>query len=152
MDSTNQLELAPRAMEITITGLPVPPSVNQLYAYVCNRLIKTKSYKLYEHATYKWLTVNPEQIRNVRTFFKDIGDHVIHVDAIFHMKRKDVICKTGKPKKNDTSNRLKALHDILGSVIIGVDDSYFWSGSFEKIAIDDSGEPSVDITFKLRKI
>lgn len=141
-----------RIQSIVIKEFPVPPSANALYAYVKNRMVKTAKYRKYEQEVFKWLTVNHDKVREIRSFVKDLSPFVLHVDATFHMKRSDIICLNGKPKRNDTSNRLKALHDVLSMIIIGVDDSYFWSGSFHKVAIRESKDPSVEITLILRPI
>ena len=69
----------------------------------------------------------------------------IHVDTVFYMLRGRILCKDGTPKRNDTSNRIKALHDALAQ-ILGIDDSYFFSGSYDKIAVDDEMHVGVDIT------
>lgn len=143
-------------VEFTITNFPVPPSANRLYAHVQSRngmrMVKTRDYRAYERMVYQWLTANSEQVKGTRQLVKDIGDQVLHVDSTFHMGRSEIVCKNGKPKKNDTANRLKALHDMLSSVIVGIDDCYFWSGSFDKVVIDDEKLGHVTITFRLRKI
>ncbi len=143
--------MSERILSIKINGFPCPPSVNRMYSYPQGRVVKSKEYRTYEGAVYAWLVGNQEQIKAIRGFVKDIGYHVIHIDAVFHMLASSIICKNGKPKKNDTSNRLKALHDVLAKYIIGIDDSFFWSGSFSKVGIESDAE-SVDIVLKLRKI
>ncbi len=97
----------------------------------------------------QWFQLNQLTVQALRIFTKDIGDYVFHIDACFHMERSEIICKNGKPKKNDTSNRLKGLHDVL-SVIIGIDDSYFWSCSADKQAVDHVDKSGVTIVLKLR--
>lgn len=143
--------------EYTITNFPVPPSVNKLYAHIPHnggmRMIKTRDYRDYERLVYLWLTNNRDQVKGTRDLVRAIGEQVLHVDSTFHMGRGEIVCKNGKPKRNDTSNRLKALHDVLSSVIVGIDDCYFWSGSFSKVVIENEKEVGhVTITFKLRKI
>lgn len=131
--------------------MPVPPSANQLYAFAktYNRMVKTKVYREYEREVLRWRQLNELQIKDCRDFFRDLGNQVINVDATFYMPKTEIICKSGKPKRNDTSNRLKALHDVL-SELIGIDDCYFWSGSFQKLSTDS--EPYVDIKFRLRSM
>lgn len=144
--------MSDRVLSIKISKFPAPPSVNRMYRHVNGRVMKSKEYRDYEAAGYHWLVSNQEQIKAIRQFVKDIGYQVIHIDAMFNMFRGSILCKNGKPKKNDTSNRLKALHDVLANQIIGIDDSFFWSGSFGKVAIDDDLVEFVDIVLKLRKI
>ncbi len=138
---------------LVIANFPMPPSINRMYMVSRNRIIKSKDYRLYEGEIYQWLTVHRAEVAGIREYFKDISGYVINVDATFHMLRKNIICLSGRPKRNDTSNRLKALHDVLATVIIGVDDSYFWSGSFNKVALEDVGASQfVEVKFSLRKI
>lgn len=144
-----------RVLTITVNQFPMPPTLNQLYTFPrkeSSRAIqKSRTYAAYEKAVHKWLLSNQDQVAAIRQFVKDIGYHVIHVDAVFHFLRKHILCKEDKPLRNDTSNRLKALHDVLSRQIVGVDDSYFWSGSFSKLAIE-SGNEFVNVKFKLRNI
>ncbi len=135
-------------MEHVIRGFPVPPSVNQLHRFVNGRVIKSKAYNDYERAVFKWITTNQEQVKSVRDFLKDLGEYVLDVSAVFHMEKKSIVCLNGKPKRNDTSNRLKALHDALSTAILGIDDCYFWSCSADKVVGDDH----VEITIRLRTI
>lgn len=136
-------------MEFTITGFPVPPSVNALYRFGHGKVHKSKSYKEYERSVYAWINANQAQVKGVREFLKDISPYVLDVSAMFYMPRTEIVCLDGRPKRNDTSNRLKALHDALSAAILGIDDCYFWSGGFNKCPAD---EPSVEIIFKLRMI
>jgi hypothetical protein len=143
-----------RLQSFTINGFPMPPSVNQLYAWSprAGRMVKSKLCGAYERTVGKWILTNGSQLEQLRLFTKDLGAYVFDVDAMFYMERKAIICKDGKPKKNDTSNRIKALHDVLSS-IVGVDDSYFWSLSADKQVLPLTyTKPYVDITFKLRNI
>lgn len=144
--------LSSRPMEFSIPNFPLPPSVNMLHRYVQGRVIKSKAYNDYEKRVYGWLTMNQAQIKGVREFVKDIGDYVIHIESIFMMNHRDIVCLNGKPKRNDTSNRLKALHDVLSDIIMGIDDSYFWSGSFSKESVGSRSKECVQLTMKLRII
>lgn len=136
-------------MTFTIPNFPLPPTTNKLFAFAktYNRMVKTKTYRAYDKAVQFWVLSNPGQINDLRAFFRGLAPNVIHIDAIFYMKKGSIICKDGRPKCNDTSNRIKALHDVL-STIIGVDDSYFWSGSFEKIAVDENEYVEIKLTIR----
>lgn len=140
-------------MTFTIEKFPIPPSVNGLYAHVRGRMVKTKAYRDYDRDVYKWITHNQVQLVGARNFVKGFTEkYVLNVDTRFYMNKKSIVCKSGKPKRNDTSNRIKALHDVLGSIILGVDDSYFWSGLFDKFSTEDGSEEYVQITMTLRVI
>lgn len=138
--------------EFVIEGFPMPPSTNTLHTVARGRIIKAKTYREYEKKVTAWLVENQDVIKGVRGFVKDLAPNVIHIDASFAMSKKDIIGVDGKPRRNDTSNRLKALHDVLSNIIIGIDDSYFWSGSFTKIAVASRSEACVNIRLKLRDI
>ena len=143
-----------RTQLMSITRLPVPPSSNQIYAFYNGRMIKTKVYKQYETEVVRWVSKNPDQVKRVREFLKQIDGFVIHIESIFWMPKKTIVCINGKPKRNDTSNRIKALHDALSSIVLGVDDSYFWSGKFDKMVLltDVKADGYVNINLRLRKM
>lgn len=134
------------SISVAITGFPMPPSVNALYAHVSGRTVKTRVYRDYEQAVYHWMISNGPQVDACRALVKSLDGKVLHVDAMFYMLRKSILCLNGKPKRNDTSNRLKALHDVLGSIVLLIDDSYFWAGSFSKQICETKAY--VDINFK----
>lgn len=133
----------------SLLRFPLPPSANALYASIGKRRVKTAVYKKFEHAARYWMLKHSSEINDARTLTLDTGSQrFIHIDTVFFMERKNIICKDGTPKRNDTSNRLKALHDVL-SQILGLDDSYFFSGSYDKVAVDDPSLVGVDITMVL---
>ena len=139
------------SLSFTIDNFPLPPSANSLYAHsrMYDRMVKTQAYKDYDKDVQLWIASNQGKVDEVRGFAKDLKG-VFHINATFYMQHKSVVCKDGRPKKNDTSNRIKALHDVLSN-ILGVDDSYFWSGSFTKVAMAD-GKERVAVTLVIREI
>jgi Holliday junction resolvase RusA-like endonuclease len=93
-----------------------------------------------------WMKYHAQELDNGRRLTTLVrSKQFIHIDTIFYMHRSRILCKDGSPKRNDTSNRLKALHDALAQ-ILGIDDSYFWSVSADKVAVDDESLVGVDIT------
>jgi len=125
---------------------PLPPSVNELYATIGRKRVRSSVYRSYVRAALIWMKMNPEIVKQARELSIETGPHrFIHIDTIFYMNRKNIICADGRPKRNDTSNRLKALHDVL-SEIIGIDDSYFWSLSADKTPVENENEVGVDVT------
>jgi Holliday junction resolvase RusA-like endonuclease len=135
---------------VEIPNFPMPPTANGLYAWNGRRMVKTKAYTDYDKAVMHWLVMNQDCVRLVRDYVKEIEKQVLHIETTFHMSKSSILCKDGRPKKNDTSNRIKALHDVLASVILGIDDSYFWSGTFSKTIAEF--DPFVFINISLRKI
>lgn len=131
---------------VHIPLFPLPPSANALYASVGRRRVKSKVYIQFIAAARRWMMTNSKVIEESRQLTLETGARrFLHVDTVFYMMRKTIICKDGTPRRNDTSNRLKALHDVLAE-IIGIDDCYFFSGSYDKVAVDDERKVGVDIT------
>lgn len=65
------------------------------------------------------------------------------------MKKKSILKKDGTPKRNDTSNRIKALEDVL-SKLLGIDDKWFWAGTYDKRPTPNPALPEhVDIRLEL---
>ena len=132
---------------MVITGLPMPPSANALYRNVNRRFgkgsgrVKTNEYKIFESKIKQWAWQNPDQFTLARTFIKQVqsrGD-LIRLDLTFFFERSRIITKDQRPKRLDTSNRLKAMHDALANML-GFDDCLIWSGAFDKIALHTGGE------------
>ena len=134
--------------EVTIHGFPMPPSANAAYANALKGRVKTTGYRAYEDEVKWWLLKNSHHINRLRDWVSVLpSKHAIRIDHIFHFLPHKIITKAGLPRKNDTWNRTKVLHDVLAS-FIGIDDCYFWSGSVEKSPICIEGLPeSVDLSF-----
>lgn len=134
-----------------IVRFPLPPSVNALYSSIghSGRRVKSKAYLNYQRSVYNWLGSNLEQVKVGRSICSKVNGTkaVLEVNATFYMEHRSIRCKDGRPKRNDTSNRLKALHDALSDIVLGIDDSYFWNGTFKKVSVDDPKLEGVDIEF-----
>lgn len=131
---------------VNLEGFPLPPSVNNLYLTIGKRRVKAGDYRLFERAVMVWMKRNAEALDYARQLTILTGPkRFIHIDTMFYMKRERIFCKDGRPKRNDTSNRIKALHDALAT-ILGLDDCYFWSGGYDKQAVDDDQKVGVSIT------
>lgn len=131
---------------VNLVRFPLPPSANALYATVGRRRVKSVSYRLFLRAALNWMKFNSAAIDEARALTTLTGpNRFIHIDTVFYMPRGRIFCKDGRPKRNDTSNRIKALHDALAEML-GIDDCYLWSGSYDKIAVDLEAEAGVDIT------
>lgn len=138
--------------QVTLKDIPMPPSANNLYATIwkTKRRIKTKEYNVYEQMMNLWASTHPQQLSNARQLTLNIKQNqALKVDRTYWFPREKVLTKQGKPKRNDTSNRIKALDDAV-SALIAIDDCFFWDGSFEKQIVPQGDHPGwVDLTLTI---
>lgn len=142
---------------LEIKGMPMPPSQNQAYANSFNGSgrgrYKTQAYKTYEQEMEYWSHKNNYILDMARRMCSSlqIGE-AIQIDATFNFMEHKIITKKNEPKKNDSSNRLKILHDVIAHHL-GIDDKYFWDGSFRKRAIKIAGmQDYCDVTLSIISI
>lgn len=136
---------------LTIKDLPLPPSVNKMYAtnWHTKRRFTSKDYDIYKRMVEHWKKLWPNQLANAREFCSKITDgQAFRVDMTLYFQRGEVLTKRNTIKRNDTSNRIKAAHDTL-SEMLGVDDSSFWDGSFEKKIVAGEHPGWCDITISI---
>lgn len=121
-----------------LTGFPMPPPANNLYTNRPNRSgkqagrMKSVEYKVFEHACMVWAMRKHAQLQAARELVTQCRQNrFIRIDQIFFFPRERILCKDGSPKRNDTANRLKALHDVIAKLIL-IDDCWFWCGAFDK--------------------
>lgn len=117
-----------------IRGFPMPPSANGLYSNNSRTggRHKSEKYSAYEDEVRLWMYKNNHQLDIARRMLQDLGHgEVLLVDRTYFFKAYRIISKAGKPLRNDTTNRIKALDDVL-ALILGIDDSYFWDGDHKK--------------------
>lgn len=139
-----------------LLALPLPPSANSLYAYRKVRLgaqrgkIKTKEYRAFEKRMQDWALINGRQLQVAKEFIQKLNKHsVLDIKTVFYFQSKRIWTKDWRPKRLDTSNYLKALHDVVAS-LLDIDDCYFWNGSYEKIALGDAHTPEhVDVIISM---
>lgn len=155
---------------VILRGLPLPPSQNQAYRNVSGGprgRAKTRDYRLFEMQMADWCARHENDLARARRLCARLDRHnVFHVEYCFYFKHEDIFMQNdgkppkarpwerprrkGEPKRNDTSNRIKVLDDCLAKVL-GIDDSWFWSGSFTKQALEHPVFPAgVDVTLTLR--
>lgn len=145
-------------MNIIIKEFPMPPSVNQMWASIRGRLIKTSIGRKYEKECHIFMHMKGSTIREWRT---DIAKHLatnraIAVDFyfVFHESRlfaqtedKKTGRKIGDVKRLDVDNRLKPCIDEL-SKMLGIDDRYFFAGEREKLWCKSSENEQVIIRIR----
>lgn len=123
--------------------LPLSPSSNSQY-FLARRGSKTYHIPSEELKTFKRLMAQYPKERQasftlnrarVLEWVKKGYRLECRVVFFFHLKR--VMTLKNTPKKMDTSNRLKALHDQLCD-LLGIDDSLFFKIYAEKAICSDS--------------
>ncbi len=117
---------------IEIKNFPMPPSANSLYKNIASGRAKTEKYLQYEQQVKIWTYKYGYQLTTARLYIQDRNPgEVFHLERTFYFHQESILTKKMTPKKNDTSNRIKALDDVLGQ-LLGIDDSHFWDGEFKK--------------------
>lgn len=143
----------PRSTIMNLKRIPIPPSSNNMYATIFGKgkswRTKSRDSRQWESDVSNWALAHADEIRQIKERLKDLKPgEVIHVDTQFSFTRERILTKQSKPKKLDTSNRIKPIHDIL-SKLIEIDDCYFWHGSFSKIIVARPEQEGVDITLRI---
>jgi len=104
---------------------------------------------MYERMVDHWCAINPSMLADAREFCgRLVSGEAFRIDCTFFFPRSSVLTKKNTVKKNDTSNRLKALHDKI-SEALGIDDSLFFDGSFEKKILNSDHPGLVDVTISI---
>lgn len=142
--------LAPR-LYIHFDYFPMPISANASWRNARGRMILSDPARAYTEAVRVWNLANVATTVPARKAIRDMlaTDPALRlkIDTVFFFDRKKIICKDGSVKRNDTSNRLKPLHDALGLVLV-IDDKHFWAGSFDKVPIAPNVQEYVTVTIR----
>jgi Holliday junction resolvase RusA-like endonuclease len=59
----------------------------------------------------------------------------LKLELTFHVNRTKIVCKDGRTKRYDTSNRVKAVEDAIFG-ILDIDDKHVWKVTAEKVVIE----------------
>lgn len=148
-------------MRFVLTGFPMPPSANALYARGMfkgkAKTWKSDLYTAFLKRANQWTIKNNDVLVRIRRAVQTaaLNGTVLKVDTYFIFQRDEIWCQLRKqpkrkfktlpfgkeelpldpiypkPKILDASNRIKAAHDCLCTAI-GRDDLYFWAGHYEK--------------------
>lgn len=143
----------------------MPPSVNT--AFYTDRQTQTRhkssEYRSYERECSSWALRNAHALGRARDLTLKTGPGAfLSVDHTFYFLAGDILMladsrtvrpgerrkRRGDPKKNDTSNRIKILDDCLGR-LLGIDDCFFWDGSYRKRIARPEFGPYVDTALTL---
>jgi hypothetical protein len=130
---------------VELKGFPMPPSDNALKTPLIikgkSRTVKSAEYRLFERAAQSWAMRNQEHLNKARELtLKCAPGWALKVDRVYWFQKSTIVRKTsdkktgaqaGEPKCNDTFNRVKALHDVVAT-LLGIDDKFFWRGDTDK--------------------
>lgn len=135
-------------MEITLSGIPLPPSSNNMYANARRGgRMKSAKMRLWERDFAVWALENAQALARARQLLKLrlTAGSVLAINSTFFFQRSRILCKDGTPKRNDTSNYLKALHDALAEAL-QIDDAWFFDGMMRKRPVTGESESvTVDV-------
>jgi Holliday junction resolvase RusA-like endonuclease len=135
-----------------ISGFPMPPTTNHLYATVGKKRIKSKEYKQFRERVRIWMLQHHHELMLARNVSTKVGPRrFLHLDMTFRFHIDRILTKDSKPKKLDGSNRVKALEDVLCEML-GIDDCWVWSGSFDKSIQDPARDEDVEITLLVAEL
>lgn len=124
---------------VTITHFPMPPSANNLQKSTRGgRRYNTEAYQHYIDEYQYWALSNLKLIRAIKEKMQAMKPHhVLYIETMYFFERHKILTKSGRPKRNDTSNREKALHDGIAKVF-EFDDCLFWCGMYGKQALPET--------------
>lgn len=129
----------------------MPPSLNN--AYPSNRQgvrFKSKEFREWENDFRLWALGQNKALTAARAeFHTPRSGHSVWIQSDFYFQRAKILTKDGRPKRNDTTNRIKMLHDGVSSAI-WLDDCYFWDGTFTK-HISTTSVDYCSVTLEWRK-
>lgn len=122
---------------IRLFNLPMSPSSNTQYRTFRNQgktyHAISKTYAKYKQSMHEYPFRFPYVFSQAK---KQMGEWVrdgvkLEFHSVFFFKQKKIFTLEGRPQKLDTSNRIKALHDVV-SEMLGVDDSMYFRIFAEK--------------------
>lgn len=123
--------------------------MNHAYAtaYVGGRQIRVKSkeMRLWERQFMAWAMQHTLAIRYGKEWLEKNPGKLLDIQCDFYFQRRSIFTLDGKPKRNDTSNRLKALHDQVATAL-AIDDSLFFDGRFRKRMLKNGSSDFVNVT------
>lgn len=128
-----------------ITGIPIGPSINKLYASVGGRQIKSKEGRIFDQRIEMFRLRNFRQLETIHNEFKD---KILNVDKYFIFHSKRLFCKDGSCKKFDVENFLKSTTDGLAK-LIDIDDRYFRRGVVEAISCESEDQQQLIVEISL---
>jgi Holliday junction resolvase RusA-like endonuclease len=131
------MQLSEPIYKASWVDFPMPPSINTAYATILRhgRPIKIKSRDMhrFDSDCDSWLLKHAQVVRKtIQDLQSDsLRGKKIQIKFLFLFPPAKLLCKDGRTKRLDVTNRIKAVEDQV-SKILGIDDKHFWSGSYAK--------------------
>lgn len=145
-----------RSTDMKFSGIPMPPSANMMYVNRRPGSVgrngrplrgRRKSFDMamWERDFATWAMANAQDLARARALIKPQlkPGTVLAVHCTFFFQRARVLTLKGLPKRHDTSNYLKPLHDALAAVL-QIDDSWIFDGMMRKRPVPD-GHPRAEM-------
>lgn len=132
-------------MDITFSGIPIPPSSNNMYTNGrFGGRVKSAKMREWEREFADWAMENGQVFARAKMLLalRLKPGVVLAMHPTFFFERSRILCKDGKPKRNDTSNYLKPLHDALAAAL-QIDDSWIFDGTMRKRPVDGEERPEM---------
>lgn len=126
-----------------LDGLPLPPSSNNIYFSSGRRRFSSEALLAFKDAMRSYGLMNHAYLRAIREELAK-APAPIWFDRVFRFERSRLWTKSGKPKKLDVSNRIKALDDCLAD-LLGIDDLWIFGGSEEKMAVESTAQEGASV-------
>jgi len=123
---------------LALYNIPFPPSGNQMYPGKIRRY-PSKELKQFKQDMELWAALNKKDLDKKSTeFCKQLaGGKVVRISRFFFYPYDRIYTKDGRIKKNDVTNRIKAIDDSITD-LMGIDDSLIWEGAEFKCIADDA--------------
>lgn len=126
---------------MSLTGLPMPPSINGAFVNLPGRgRCKSRIYLDFEVSFRRWAIIN----RQARSRLQPKPNYPLKLILVFRLHRSRIFSKKGEIKRFDISNRIKVIEDKICE-FLDIDDSIFWKVSAEKVEIPADTLEGVDV-------
>lgn len=135
---------------LVLMNLPLPPSVNQMYAGKTRRFA-TPALKDFKKQMEDYRKKNRSMLEiPSRNFVKHCAssNDALFIERFFFLLDNRLICKDGSTKRFDVSNYIKAIDDTVCE-ILGLDDKHIWKATELKIPVRQESLEGVSVKISL---
>lgn len=128
---------------LLVERFPLGPTVNNMYVTLKNyRRAPSAEFQRFKRRVKKWVdNFGPELLQSGE--YQELQQLIeikhypirLQLELTFHINRTKILCKDGRTKRYDTSNRVKAVEDAIFG-ILDIDDKHVFRVIAEKTPID----------------